>query len=537
MLMADAAANWRFRAPQEDGQTLVDPPRPTLGGVIARNRARLAKFDYDLQGRSLAELAASARGALVDRALEYTRRYRDVSPRHRQVAQTCGPLVLSGHQPQLFHAGVWYKNFVLGDVAAEVGGAAIHLLIDSDLCRTASIRVPTGREAEPRLETVPFDQPAADMPYEERSIHDEATFVHFASRVSQVLRPFVASPLVELLWPLMPNISNDGGERNLGLRVAQGRHRLEAEMGNDTLELPQSSVCSLAEFHWFMAHLLAHLPRFRAAYNGSLAGYRQAHRLRNRAHPVPDLTQTDGWLEAPFWMWSADDPRRQPVFARQRAKEIELTDRHGRTITLTLSADRDAGVAAEQLAAAAARGVKLRTRALATTLFARLMLSDLFLHGIGGAKYDQVTDDIALRFFGFSLPEFATASATLRLPIARPAVRHESMREMRQHLRDLAYHPERFLSASLASAVAETAVREKTRWLETTKTPQNARARHQAIANANAALQPLVATQRDELERSRNEIEHRLAVDSILNSREYSFCLFPREHFERLRRT
>jgi hypothetical protein len=532
--MAEAEAYRRIRAPQDDGQTLLDPRRSTLGGVIARNRAHLAELDYDLQGRSLAELSADARRSLVAQALAYTGRYRDVSPRHREAAQSGGPLVLSGHQPQLFHAGVWYKNFVLGDVAAEVGGVAIHLLIDSDLCRAASIRVPTGSVAEPRLENVPFDQPALDVPYEERSVHDEATFAEFASRARQMLRPLVAGPLVETLWPLMP--AGRGGERNLGLRVAQGRHRLEAEMGNDTLELPQSVVCSLAEFHWFVAHLFAHLPRFWAAYNDSLAAYRHAHRLRNRAHPVPELAQADGWLEAPFWMWTAADPRRRPVFARQQAGVLELTDRHGQSISFTLSADRDAAVAAEQLASAAAQGIKLRTRALATTLFARLMLSDLFLHGIGGAKYDQVTDDIARRFFGFSLPEYATASATLRLPITRPAARHESMREVRRQLRELAYHPERFLPANGASAAAMAAVHEKTRWIDTAKTPQNVRARHQAITSANAALQPFLAPQREQLERQRNEIEHRLAVDSILNSREYSFCLFPREHFERLLR-
>ncbi len=462
--------------------------------------------------------------------MAFTSQYRDVSSRHRQAAQSDGPIVLSGHQPQLFHAGVWYKNFVLGDVAKEVDGAAVHLLIDSDLCRAASIRVPTGTATEPRLETVPLDRAAADVPYEERRVHDEATFAAFASRVTEQIRPLIAGPLVESLWPLLPAASSD--QRNLGLHIAQARHRLEAEMGNDTLELPQSGVCNLTEFHWFVAHLVAHLPRFHAAYNDSLSAYRHAHRLRNRAHPVPDLADDDGWLEAPFWMWTTDDPRRQPVFARVRGDEIELSNRHDQTISLSLSAERDADRAAEQLADAAARGIKLRTRALATTLFARLMLSDLFLHGIGGAKYDQVTDDIARRFFGFELPEFATASATLRLPIAHPAARHDSIRDVRRQLRELTYHPEKFLSTN--GSAAASAVQEKARWLKTDQTPQNAHARHQAIAGANAALQPFVATRRDDLERKRRDIEHRLAVDSILNSREFSFCLFPREHFERL---
>lgn len=533
MLMAEAEAYRRLRAPQEDGQTLVAPPRSTLAEVVARNRAHLAALDYDLQGRSLAALADDARATLAERAIDYTRRYRDVSERHAAAATAGGPLVLSGHQPQLFHAGVWYKNFVLGDVAAEVRGAAIHLLIDSDLCRDASIRVPTGSLAEPRVDSVPLDRPALDVPYEERTIGDETIFAAFAGRVSELLRPFVARPLVETLWPHMQTGAD--GVQQLGLRVAQGRHRLEATLGNDTLELPQSEVCSLGAFHWFVAHLLAHLPRFWATYNDSLAAYRREHRLRNRAHPVPDLVQTDGWLEAPFWMWTADDPRRRPVFARQRANDIELSDRHGRTISLTLSAERDADLAAEQLAAAAQRGVKLRTRALATTLFARLLLSDLFLHGIGGARYDQVTDDIARRFFGFSLPEFVTVSATLRLPIDRMMVHHESLRTVRQQFRELQFHPERFLSADGAPAAAA-AVGEKSRWCTTVKTPQNAAARHRVIAHANAALQPFVAPQREALERRRREIEHQLRADAILNSREYSFCLFPQAHIVNLLR-
>ena len=131
---------------------------------------------------------------------------------------------------------------------------------------------------------------------------------------------------------------------------------------------------------------------------------------------MPDLAQIDGWLEAPFWIWSADDPRRQPLFARRRGNELTISDRHQRTFVLSLSADGDAAVAVEQLEDLAARGIKIRTRALSTTLFARLLLSDLFLHGIGGAKYDQVTNQIAEQFFGFALPEFAAVSATLRLP-------------------------------------------------------------------------------------------------------------------------
>ena len=143
---------------------------------------------------------------------------------------------------------------------------------------------------------------------------------------------------------------------------------------------------------------------------------------------MPDLALEDGWLEAPFWIWDAGNPHRRRLFVRQRGDEIVLSDRAGFERALSLSPEGDASRAAEQLAELAARGVRLRTRALITTLFARLFLGDLFLHGIGGAKYDQVTDAIIERFFGLKPPQYMTLTATLRLPIKRAEVTTDDAR-------------------------------------------------------------------------------------------------------------
>ena len=74
------------------------------------------------------------------------------------------------------------------------------------------------------------------------------------------------------------------------------------------------------------------------------------------------------------------------------------------------------------------RGIKLRSRALTTTLMARLILGDLFLHGIGGAKYDELTDQLFRRFFDIEPPGFMILSATMHLPIDRPRVSAEDAR-------------------------------------------------------------------------------------------------------------
>ncbi len=531
MLMEHAAQYRSLGAPPGDGQKLVDPPYSALPGVVAENRQLLAAIEYDVQGRSLAELSASARRTLVARAVDYTRQYRNVPARWLEPNSLArAPFILSGHQPQLFHPGVWYKNFVLGRLARELGGVGVHLLIDSDLCRSISIRMPTGTVDEPRVEAVAYDGPSAEVPYEERSIRDLRALKSFADRVVTQIEPLVARPLIESLWPL--TLERNPAQSNLGLRLAQGRHALEETWQNETLELPQSAVCQLPEFAWFLAHVLAQLPRFWSAHNDALAAYRQSLGLRNRAQPIPDLAEADGWLEAPFWIWTHDDPRRRPLFAQQQAGELVITDRHAHTFSLPLSDDADAAAAVEVLLALSARGIKIRTRALTTTLFARLVLGDLFLHGIGGARYDQVTDQIIRGFFDCTPPEFAAVSATLRLPIAHRSPAAENGRHWQQRLRALRYHPEQFVESENGPA-AEIADA-KRRWVQTAKTRENARERHLAIAAANESLQPFVAAQRRQIEQQREEIGRRQRARAILDSRDYSFCLFPRAHFDQL---
>ena len=52
-------------------------------------------------------------------------------------------------------------------------------------------------------------------------------------------------------------------------------------------------------------------------------------------------------------------------------------------------------------------------------MFARYLLGDLFLHGIGGAKYDELGDEVSGRFFGFEPPGYLTLSMTLWLGLGR----------------------------------------------------------------------------------------------------------------------
>lgn len=180
----------------------------------------------------------------------------------------------------------------------------------------------------------------------------------------------------------------------------------------------------------------------------------------------------------------------------------------------------------------APRGVKLRSRALVTTLFARLALGDLFLHGIGGAKYDQVTDAIIQRLFGFQPPGFLVLSATLLLPVPRQRVTPQDARRIDRQLRDLDYHPETALDAAGCSrpdCEAGELIAAKRRWIATPPTPENARTRWREIRRINAAIQPFVSGHREALLRERSATVDALAAEAVLSWREYAFCLYPEQ--------
>src|SRR3989442_12865445 len=62
-------------------------------------------------------------------------------------------------------------------------------------------------------------------------------------------------------------------------------------------------------------------------------------------------------------------------------------------------------------------GLAIRPRALTLTAFTRLCLADLFVHGVGGGRYDRVTDAVIREYFGLEPPAYAVTTATMHLPL------------------------------------------------------------------------------------------------------------------------
>lgn len=521
-----------YRAPAQDGEALIEPGLEFAAELVSRNIRNAAAWDVSFSGLSLGDLRLAARAELLRDAVRYSQAYRNIT-----TPKSGDPIVMAGHQPSLFHPGVWFKNFALDRVTQStrsidgttLQATAINLVVDNDVASSSAVRVPVIDSASGavRQESVLFDSVAGGVPYEQNRIRDRAIFDSFDKRLHEAIRPIVAHPLIDRLW----RHARTAAARceNVSCALAQGRHALEGELGLQTLEIPLSVICRTESFAAFTIAILGDLARFREVYNDSIGHYRLEHGIRSTAHPVPELGLQGEWIEAPFWIYGDDSPQRRAAWVRKSGSAFEISDLVNRSVRLTtpLGTVR----AAEELASHAGSNWKLRPRALMTTMYARMILSDLFIHGIGGAKYDQLGDQIARRWFGITPSEMMVVSATVKLPDATRFSTGPTVDQLKQRIRSTRFSPELF--ANDANFV-EPLLERKRRLLSEIPQRGSKKKWHLEVTRLNQILGSQLATVRAELESKLIDAKQASSSSSIFQSREYSFCLFNLENLHRV---
>ncbi len=162
------------------------------------------------------------------------------------------------------------------------------------------------------------------------------------------------------------------------------------------------------------------------------------------------------------------------------------------------------------------------------------------MHGIGGAKYDQVTDLVACRWLGAAPPPYLTATATFRLPLGAPPPGEveRQVAEARRTLREMKYHPERFGEArdvgAMSAAAFEELVAEKRRRVAEEPPRGAGKPRREAIVELNAAMRGGLTSAEQHLEAQLLALQESARQAEWKNGREFSFCLFSEELPERL---
>jgi hypothetical protein len=315
----------------------------------------------------------------------------------------------------------------------------------------------------------------------------------------------------------------------LGERLVAARRSFERQWGCHNLELPVSRLCQTEPFAWFACHLLSELPRFHAIYNDCILAYRRRYGIRSRNHPVPELARDGEWLEAPFWAWRTGRKERGRLLIRRTEHTLALRAGTEPWPELPITSSRDPLTLVRAWRALEQHGFKVRSRALTNTLFARLFVADLFIHGIGGGKYDELTDEIVRRFYEYEPPRYLVLSATLLLPLPTFPARLADCRRLSRERRDLHYNPQRHFRNGISPAgPALNLATEKQAWIAQIPTDAHARrTRFRTLKVLTERLRGYVSGRLHTLEQEIARCNQELQANAVLQRRDYAFCLYP----------
>jgi len=496
-----------LKTPPGDGDVLVLPAPRECSRLLRENQAALRSAETIVAGRPLREWRREARARLV--------------------GDSDRPTIVLGHQPEFIHPGVWAKHVIARRLAQAVDGVALNLIVDNDAPRSTTLAVPCVQDGRVILKQVPVLSGSGRRIYEELAPLPP----EHCTAISENVREAMGDRFDASLMPIfLDKLSKAPSERSVVPQLVTARQAVEQELGIRPNERRVSEI----DWSPLLLEMVRDAARFADCYNEALAAYRVQRRIRGTERPMPDLRTGAAGIELPIWAVRRGEARRR-VFAVCDARRatlraddetiggFDLDDLDG-WIALTTPLDESGGW-------------RLRPRALTLTLWARLFLADIFVHGIGGAKYDGICDELIQRYFHRTPPAYMCVSATLRLDLPGYVPPPQSLAAATHQLRDWRWNPQRHVVAShLASLIQgrHTAVA-AAETLRMRRAPRTERRRaFEAIRRASDAL---LDQSRDEFRSVGSAVEsaHRHALEArIAAGREYFFALYSRPALRRL---
>jgi hypothetical protein len=412
-----------WKAPSEDASLLVWPnPRELVDDTIA-NHALLSRADGTrVQNMPLAELRKRMRQFIG----------------HEDER----PLIGTGHQVELHHPGVWVKNILINLLAEKTQGSAFHVAIDTDSPKHLALRWPSPARQNSPQAGIPgegVNVPITDDPHVTKAAWTGLLEPPTPAHLRQIQ---LSLENAEATWGFAPELADillslrrlSLESLNLPSALANAMHELDWSLGLRH-HLLVSSPLWTCEPHLVFAHdLIARADQVASHYNAALQSYRDEHHITTHSRPMPDLLTSDEAVEIPFWLDDLHTGKRvrPSVFRSDRGWILELVSGDEFVFDPTLAPDEASSRLDKWLMQTRHR---ITPRAMTNMLFLRLLLVDQFIHGIGGGRYDQVTDRFIASFYQMQPPKFGVTTATMYFPAAIgrqrvcvPCVRQEGHR-------------------------------------------------------------------------------------------------------------
>jgi hypothetical protein len=368
-----AAKSETVALPATGGTICLSPEYRSWRKLMARNRNALSLL---AMSRSRQELLRIAHSYTVE------------TLRLHSGLDASEPVIVTGHQANWHHCGILAKDVAACRFARDTNGCAVHLVLDHDITDT-SVMLPVQRQ---------------DGTWHRFKVAIPSRRIDLV----EIARTFPSGSLCSGIWPQAADLS---GFANTASAITCLHAALHSALGLKMLYLPVSLLSESEAFLNFVCSVISNAGLFAATYNNAIEEHLLARKIdRRRTLRALVVDAQAHLIELPFWLIDGQGERTS-------LRVTSATD----TITITNvgtleSADSNAVRLKTVLKAS---GYSIRPKAVTLTLFARLYLADWFVHGLGAAAYEYITDHVLENFYRLTDHAFGTATATMTLPLAQ----------------------------------------------------------------------------------------------------------------------
>jgi len=527
-----------FTIPRNNKEIFIKPAYEDIPGLIGLNRERFQSYDFDINGIPFSEFREQVRYETLKKAGEYTEGIKSLCSRLNIagtenlpcIDDTCKSgkdIIQTGHSPILAHPGVLIKHGLVNSISKKVKGIGINMVVDNDACHDEYLNIPNINSLDSSVERIEFLSSLYNLSFEEIRYTDSIQLTAFKESVLKSLNnPDMRKSFEDFINPVI-NLSGETLQFTDLFTCA--RHAFLLRFGIGNLEIPVSLISETEPFLNFFLHITANARSFVDIYNAKLREYRRLKKISSSANPLPDLMEKGYVVELPFWMWGEGELRKDLYASVANDRRISIICKNRIVEHFEFGEDGNSSENLNRLRDLIGKGIKIRPKAIVNTMYSRMFFSDLFVHGIGGAKYDQVTDEIIGEFFDVEPPKYAAVSATLHLPYKPFDVSDNDIHELKHVIKDMGYNPDRYASGEIMEdAGMESMVSEKKELIA--METHDSEERHKAferLKELNALMKEKISPLIREKEKELGDLEKKIRYNSIVTNREYPFCLYP----------
>ena len=233
------------------------------------------------------------------------------------------PVIMTGHQPVIFHPGLSFKYAATCRAAQQTRSTALAIVLDTDVGSAGHFETPVGASTDWKIS----GKTARNLATPSKSLFSKAKII--SGEAIDPMRQETLQTLPDLV------LETDGNQIDLAFQAYQRLERAAADLSHsvvrrsqgldtDLYEIRFSDLASLPAIDRFINHLIANFEPLCSDYNKALDDWRSSRNIKNLANPFPNLSSDGNRYELPFWGVDWHRGTRQTLWAEKRGPSVSI---------------------------------------------------------------------------------------------------------------------------------------------------------------------------------------------------------------------